>query len=307
MTASPESWARAERQQTGWTKYTVPHSARVWNYWLGGKDHYPADKLVGEERNACFPDMAGTVRRLRAFTWQAVRFLAREAGIRQFPDIGTGIPAAGNTRQVARDVAPECRVVYADNDPLAMAFVRALLSSRPPGRRDCINGDPNDPGRLLAAARQAGLDLTRPVAVSLTCVLGHTGDPALEGDQAALSVVADLKPALPARSWRGIGDLAATSPGLRAAMGDYNASGADPYHVRSPHHLARFLVALDLVGPALAAVRPPRSGLGPCPAWGAPGRKPGSPASAGPRKAQVTATAERRLPAGAGGRAGTGG
>ncbi len=272
-----EFWSQAEKDLARRPiDDTVPHSARVWNYLLGGKDHYPADKLAGEECSARFPDMPGTVRRLRAFTWLAVRFLAGEAGVRQFLDIGVGLPPSHPVHEVAQDVAPECRVVYADNYPLAVAFGQALLTSRPPGSSDCINSDLNDPGRLLAAARQAGLDFTRPVAVLLTCVLGHIGDPALDDDRAALSVVAGLKSALPAGGWLAVGDLAATSPGLRAAMAGYHAGGADPYHVRSPHQLVRFLGGLDLAGPALtpAADRPTVSDLGPCPAWGALGKKP---------------------------------
>jgi len=272
-----EFWAQAEEDLARRPiDDAVPHSARVWNFFLGGKDHYPADKLAGEECSARFPGMAGTVRRLRAFTWHAVRFLAGEAGVRQFLDIGVGLPPSYPVHQVAQDVAPECRVVYADNDPLAVASGQALLTSRPPGSSGCVNADLNDPGRLLAAARHAGLDFAKPVAVLLTCVLGHIGDPARDGDRAALSVVAGLRSALPAGGWLAVGDLAATSPGLCAAMAGYNAGGADPYHVRSPHQVLRFLSGLELAGPALtpAADRPPVTGLGPCPAWGALGRKP---------------------------------
>jgi hypothetical protein len=271
-----EFWARAERDLAGPVDYTVPQSARVWNCLLGGKDYYEADELAADECSARFPAMAGTVRRLRAFTARAARFLAGEAGVRQFLDIGAGLPFRDPVHEVAQGAAPGCRVVYADNDPLVVTFGQALLTSPPPGRSFTVDADLNDPARLLAAAEQAGLDFTRPAAVLLMSVLGHIGDPVRDDDQAARSVVMALKSALPPGSWLAVGDLAGPNPGLRDAMACYNASGAAPYHVRSPFQLACFLEDLDLAGPVLAPGLSRRASPNPgrlCPAWGGLGRK----------------------------------
>jgi S-adenosyl methyltransferase len=112
----------------------VPQTARIWNYWLGGKDHFPVDRQVGDQILEAFPAIVENARASRAFLVRAVRFLAGEAGIRQFLDIGTGLPTANNTHEVAQAVAPECRIVYVDNDPLVLVHARALLTSSPEGR-----------------------------------------------------------------------------------------------------------------------------------------------------------------------------
>src|SRR5919198_5780170 len=117
----------------------VPHSARIWNYWLGGKDNFPADREVGEQVRTVFPAIVENARASRAFLGRAVRHLAGEAGIRQFLDIGTGLPTANNTHQVAQAIAPESRVVYTDNDPMVLAHARALLTSSPGGRTAYID------------------------------------------------------------------------------------------------------------------------------------------------------------------------
>ncbi len=116
---------------------TVPHSARIYDYWLGGKDNYPADREMGEQIRAVLPSIVEMARDQRAFLARVVRYLAGEAGIRQFLDIGTGLPTADNTHQVAQQVAPESRIVYVDNDPLVLAHARALLTSSPEGTRSC--------------------------------------------------------------------------------------------------------------------------------------------------------------------------
>jgi hypothetical protein len=113
---------------------TVPHSARIWNYWLGGKDYYPVDQQVGDQFSAIFPNITAVARASRAFNARSVWYLAGEAGIRQFLDIGTGLPSANNTHEVAQEVAPECRIVYVDNDPLVLTHAKALLTSTPRGR-----------------------------------------------------------------------------------------------------------------------------------------------------------------------------
>lgn len=245
---------------------TVPHSARVWNCLLGGKDWDEADRAAAAELDARSPGTAGAVRRLRKYTARAVRFLAGQAGIRQFLDIGAGLPSEDAVHEVAQQAAPDCRVLYADTDPaMVLAYGRALLTSPRPGWSGCIDADLNKPARLLSAAG-AGLDFTRPAAVLLMSVLGHVGGPGLDDDREARSAVTGLMSELAPGSWLAVGDLAGISPALRTAVDLYNATGADPYSLRSPAQLARFTDGLDLAGPALG----PGSA---CPAWGVLGRK----------------------------------
>src|SRR4029077_11887459 len=159
---------------------SVPHPARVYGYWLGGKDHYPADREVAEEVIRCRPQVVTGARANRAFLTRVVRYLAGECGVRQFLDIGTGLPAPDSTHQVAQAIAPVGRVVYADNDPLVLVHARALLPSGPQGSCDYVEADLRDtPAVLTGAART--LDFTRPVAVLLLAVLHFltdTDDPA---------------------------------------------------------------------------------------------------------------------------------
>src|ERR1700736_5307851 len=124
---------------------TVPHSARIWNYWLGGKDNYPADREAGEQTMAVLPEIVDIARASRQFLVRAVRYLAADAGIRQFLDVGTGLPTVNNTHQVA----PESRVVYVDNDPLVLVHARALLTSSPEGATDYIEADARDVDTIL--------------------------------------------------------------------------------------------------------------------------------------------------------------
>src|SRR6202034_1761301 len=143
---------------------SVPHSARVWNYWLGGKDNYEPDRMVGDQVMAMFPDITKLARADRAFLGRAVTYLAGEAGIRQFLDVGTGLPTADNTHQVAQAIAADSRIVYVDNDPLVLAHARALLTSTPEGACDYIDADLRDPAAILAQASRT-LDFSQPVAL----------------------------------------------------------------------------------------------------------------------------------------------
>src|ERR1700729_2965853 len=149
---------------------SVPHIARVYDYWLGGKDNFAADRELGERTLAAYPNLGFSVRANRAFLARAVRFLAAEAGIRQFLDIGTGIPTANNTHQVAQRVAAESRIVYVDNDPIVLSHAQALLKSAPQGRCAYVDADARDPDKILDAAA-AILDLTKPVGVMMLSVL----------------------------------------------------------------------------------------------------------------------------------------
>src|SRR5215467_9145419 len=149
---------------------SAAHSARIYNYWLGGKDNFPADREAAQAAMAANPGIVADARANRAFLTRAVRYLVAEAGIRQFLDIGTGLHNADNTHEVAQAVAPECRVVYVDNDPIVLTHARALLASHPAGSTDYIDADLRDPRKILDAA--AGLlDFTRPVAVMLIGIL----------------------------------------------------------------------------------------------------------------------------------------
>ena len=155
----------------------VPHIARVYDYWLGGKDNFAADRELGERTLQAYPNLVFSVRANRAFLARAVRFLAAEAGIRQFLDIGTGIPTADNTHEVAQRAAPECRIVYVDNDPIVLSHARALLTSKPEGACAYLDADLRDPDKILASAVDT-LDFSRPVAVMLIAVLHFVGDEA---------------------------------------------------------------------------------------------------------------------------------
>jgi O-methyltransferase involved in polyketide biosynthesis len=154
---------------------SVPHIARVYDYWLGGKDNFAADRELGERTLAAYPNLVFSVRANRAFLARAVRFLAAEAGIRQFLDIGTGIPTADNTHEVAQRVAPDSRIVYVDNDPIVLSHAQALLTSKPEGACAYLDADLRDPDKILAAAADT-LDFTKPVAVMLITVLQFAGD-----------------------------------------------------------------------------------------------------------------------------------
>jgi hypothetical protein len=227
---------------------SVPHSARIWNYWLGGQDNFPVDRQVGDRLRGVYPAIVDLARSDREFLRRAVRWLAADAGIRQFLDIGSGLPAAENTHQVAQRVAPDCRVVYVDNDPLVLAQARELLRSDPSGATGYVEGDFHAPAAILKAA-QATLDFTRPVAFMLLGVLGHLGN-----DQEVSFVIRHLMRAAVPGSYLVIAHGSATSPGLVAAAEQYAASGAEMYHLRSPQQVKRFFGGLELVPPGVVPV-----------------------------------------------------
>ena len=149
---------------------SVPHIARVYDYWLGGKDNFAADRELGERTLQAYPNLVFSVRANRAFLARSVRFLAAEMGVRQFLDIGTGIPTASNTHEVAQRVAPECRIVYVDNDPIVLSHAQALLTSKPEGACAYVDADLRDPDAIVADAAGT-LDFAKPVAVMLLTVL----------------------------------------------------------------------------------------------------------------------------------------
>ena len=250
----------------------IPHSARVWNYWLGGKDNFPADREIGDEVLAAFPAIVEVARASRAFLVRAVSFLAGEAGIRQFLDVGTGLPTANNTHEVAQAVAPECRVVYVDNDPIVLAHARALLTSSAAGATAYLDADLHDPGKIMEAAAET-LAFDQPIALMLLGILGHVGD-----DDEARSIVTRLLDALPPGSYLALCDGTNTDPVGVAAQEQYNQSGAIPYRLRSPEQIAGFFAGLELVEPGVVSCPRWRPDRDPPPAethaYGGVGRKP---------------------------------
>ncbi|SEG54993.1 S-adenosyl methyltransferase [Thermomonospora echinospora] len=242
---------------------TVPQTARIWNYWLGGKDNYEVDRKVGDDILQIIPDMAVMARATRQFLIRAVRYLSGEAGVRQFLDIGTGLPTVDNTHEVAQAVAPEARIVYVDNDPLVLAHARALLTSSPEGATTYIDADLHDPGRILDEARKT-LDFDRPIALMLMGILGHITDFAQ-----AQSIVRQLLDALPSGSYLALYDATNVirSPETNEAIRIWNESAKPPYVLRSPDDLARFFDGLDLVEPGIVS----------CPRWRPAPGLPGEP------------------------------
>ncbi|GAA2574403.1 MULTISPECIES: SAM-dependent methyltransferase [Streptomyces] len=228
---------------------SVPHSARIWNYWLGGKDNYPVDEEAGDAYTAVFPGIVTIARSSRAFLRRNITHLVAEAGIRQFLDIGTGLPTADNTHEVAQRIAPEARIVYVDNDPMVLAHARALLCSTPEGATAYIDSDVLDPDAVLAAAAET-LDFDRPVALVLSNILGHIAD----YDQAR-SVVTRLLAALPSGSYLSVNDGSrGTDPGFERAQDAYNESGAAPYVLRTVDRITSFFDGLELVEPGVVPV-----------------------------------------------------
>ena len=227
---------------------SVPHSARIWNYWLGGKDNYPVDREVGEKFLEVYPGIVDVARGVRYFLARAVRYLAGDVGVRQFLDIGTGLPTVDNTHEVAQRVAPACRIVYVDNDPLVLTHARALLTSTPEGACDYIDADVREPGPILAAAAET-LDFSQPVALMLLGILGHISD----YDQAR-SIVRRLVDALPPGSYLTLSDGANTSTARQEAHRRYAGTGAVPYHLRSPEQITGFFDGLELLEPGVVPV-----------------------------------------------------
>jgi hypothetical protein len=252
----------------------VPQTARIWNYWLGGKDNFPVDRQVGDQILEAFPAIVENARASRAFLARVVRYLAGEAGIRQFLDVGTGLPTANNTHEVAQRVAPESRVVYVDNDPIVLAHARALLTSSPEGATAYVDADLHDPDKILREAART-LDFTQPVAVMLMGILGHISD-----DDEARSIVKRLLDGVASGSYLVMNDGTDTSEEVVEAARIWNQSANPTYHLRSPERIARFFDGLELVEPGV--VSPPRWRPEPSPSgppaevdsFGGVGRKP---------------------------------
>ncbi len=228
---------------------TTPHSARVWNYWLGGKDNYPVDREVGEQVRQAYPGIVDVARHSRAFLGRAVRLLAGERGITQFLDIGTGLPTVDNTHEVAQRVDPSCRIVYVDNDPLVLAHARALLTSTPEGSCAYLDADVRDPEDILRRAA-ATLDFSRPIGLMMLGILGNVWDHA-----EAMSVRDRLVAALPSGSHVVVEDgTNAVDPEAAAEAERTRAEAGDPYRLRTPDQIAAFFHGLDLLEPGVVSV-----------------------------------------------------
>ncbi|MBA9002643.1 MULTISPECIES: SAM-dependent methyltransferase [Thermomonospora] len=255
---------------------SVSHVARIWNYWLGGKDNYEVDRQVGDQILQMLPDVARLARASRMFLNRAVWHLAAEAGVRQFLDVGTGLPTVDNTHQVAQRAAPESRIVYVDHDPLVLAHARALLTSTPEGRTDYINADLREPDKILAGARRT-LDFDRPIALMLMGVMEFITD-----DDEAYSIVRRLLEELPSGSYLAMYD--GTNVVHREASDQivevWNSSGNAPLVLRSPEQIARFFDGLEIIEPGVVSVTrwrpeiPPGGEPEEVDAFGAVGRKP---------------------------------
>jgi hypothetical protein len=256
---------------------SVPHSARIWNYWLGGKDYYPVDQAAGNEFAAIYPGIFDLARSSRYFLGRTIRYLAGEVGIRQFLDIGTGLPTVDNTHDVAQGVSPECRIVYVDNDPLVLVHAEALLISAPEGVTTYIEADLHDPGSIVREAAKT-LDFDEPIALILMQILGHEGNSG--EDEGARSIVRNLMDALPPGSYLALDESADTNELNAQATRLYNESGAVPYHLRRPEQIIRLFEGLELVEPGVVPIhlwRPesdPFGTLQDVGVWGGIGRKP---------------------------------
>lgn len=226
----------------------VPHSARIWNYLLGGKDNYPADRAAGDKVCAVFPGMVDITRHSRAFIGRAVRYMAEQGGVRQFLDIGTGLPTVDNTHEIAQRVAPESRIVYVDNDPLVLVHAQALLTSRPEGVTAYIDADVRDPEYILREASRT-LDFDRPVGLMLMGILGLVPD-----YDEARAIVNRLMDALVPGSFLGLNDGADTDPAyVRALSGHNKGGGVAPYTPRSPRQIAGYFEGLELLEPGVTS------------------------------------------------------
>jgi hypothetical protein len=268
------SGATAESLDAPTFDTSVAHVARVYNYWLGGKDNFAADRAAAEQAMAAFPDIVLSARANRAFLRRTVSFLVA-AGIRQFLDIGTGIPSANNTHEVAQQLAPECRIVYVDNDPVVLAHARALLSSSPEGATDYLDADLRNADEILVGAA-ATLDLSQPVAIMLMAILQHLSD-----SDNPYGVVTKLVAAVPSGSYLAVShpakDIHAAEMAEMAKR--LNQTMAEKVTFRARSEVAPFFAGLELVDPGMTNVpdwRPEsdQEASSPAALWGGVARKP---------------------------------
>ncbi|MBU3060288.1 SAM-dependent methyltransferase [Nocardia sp. NEAU-G5] len=233
----------------------IPHSARIWNYWMGGKDNYEIDQVVGDASLEIDPDIATMAIESRKFLIRAVTHLAREAGITQFLDIGTGLPTMRNTHEAAQEVVPEAKIVYVDNDPLVLVHARALLiSATDEGVAEYVEADYHEPEKIIAAAREV-LDFDLPIAVMFMGVLGHA-----RSYDDLLRIVHTMLAAAPSGSYLVYWDGTDDSEAYVTLCEEYTKSGGVPYVPRTQRELSAVFEGLELLDP----------GFGPMAEWGIP-------------------------------------
>ncbi len=256
-------------------KFDVPHSARVWNYWMGGKDNYQVDRAAGDAVAEVYPDIVTMATQSRQFLIRAVRFLAGEVGIHQFLDIGTGLPTMQNTHEVAQQITPESRIVYVDNDPLVLVHARALLvNTTPEGVTTYVDADFHDPDLIISDARNV-LNFTQPVAVMFMGVLGYV----IDFDEMR-SIVARVMAAVPSGSYLALWDGTDTGEAIIEGGVKLAESGAIPYNLRGPEQIGQCFEGMEVVDPGLVPItqwRPDTAEVGkvePIDAYGAVARKP---------------------------------
>ena len=256
-----------------------PHSARIYDYYLGGKNHFAADRKVAEQAIAAAPMVRTAARENRAFLGRAVSFLAAEAGITQFLDIGTGLPTASSVHEVAQEITPSARIVYADNDPLVLAHARALLTSAPEGRTAYIHADLRDPQAIVTSpvVREV-LDFSKPVALMLVAILHFISDDDKPGE-----IIGTLLDALPPGSYLVASHGTNEHDRARGSAGQnaYRASGVTMAPRDSSDFARLAFSGLDLVPPGVVLIsewRPEGDGPRPSPAevgiYGGVARKP---------------------------------
>src|ERR1700683_3199961 len=235
---------------------SVPHPARIWNYWLGGRDYFAADRAAGLALGQEFPHVTEIARAERAFLVRAVRFLAGPARMRQFLDVGAGLPAGGNTHEIAQRIAPDSGIVYADHDPVVLAHARALLASPllASSREGVVSYTQVDRRDVTAVLTRSAhpLDHGKPVALMMLGVLGYIDD-----HGSARSIVSQLMDALPSGSYLAIADGVAGGGYVESMQQRYNQVAPTAYRLQRPGELARVFAGLDLVEP----------GVVPCPQW----------------------------------------
>lgn len=243
---SPKDAADAVRSRINTAQ---PHTARIWNYWLGGKDNYAVDREAGDRIRELHPGIGDYARADRLFLGRAVRHLVTDLGVRQFLDVGTGLPTADNTHEVAQRIAPESRIVYVDNDPLVLTHARALLTSSPEGRTDYLDADMRDVESVLKHAART-LDFSEPVALMLLGVVIFIDD-----DQEAYGLVRRLMDALPAGSHLVLSHTITSPamPDVDAAVAFWNEHGTPKLTQRTPDRVARFFEGLDLLEPGVVS------------------------------------------------------
>ncbi|HWG64271.1 MAG TPA: SAM-dependent methyltransferase [Streptosporangiaceae bacterium] len=254
----------------------VPHPARVYDYFLGGKDNFEADRVAAEAANDAFPRTAESARAARAFLRRVVRFLAAEAGITQFLDIGTGLPSGENVHQVAQSTAPEARIVYVDNDPIVLLHAQVLLTSSPQGAVAYLDADLRDPEKILGEAAKT-LDFGQPMAVLLLGILHNVGD-----QDDPYGIVRRLVQAMPGGSYLAICHLTAEIyPELAEWARALNERQLDsPVVLRDHAQVTSFFEGLELLEPGVVQLSKwrPRSEVESAAAaalWGGVARKPG--------------------------------